>query len=274
MEFHAIHLITAARQVKPRSRMIAPANPTEPHDLRRELAAAIDWWTTSGVDCDFADDVTAWLAPNAPDAGDPSPETATRRTKPPPANEQHIKKYGGSPGDWPDTLGAFHKWWCENELMDDAGPYPVIAPRGAAGAKIMIIVPEPEEHDETTLLSDMQGRLLDNILRAMEMPRDAVYFASALRRHTPLPDWAALKAAGVDDLLAHHVKLVGPDRIVAFGRNIPPLLGHDMAQGAPPSFAFGDKGTGIPVLAASSLPELLRSGPRRKRFWNNWLDWT
>ncbi|MGB3739437.1 MAG: hypothetical protein WA948_08800 [Pontixanthobacter sp.] len=254
--------------------MNAPRNPNKHTDLRGDVAAAFEWWATAGVDCDFTDDVTAWLAPNTPTNSDDAPNAGVRRAKPAAPRASPVKKFAGEPGDWPGTVGEFQQWWRESSEVDDAGSYPIVGPRGASGAAIMIIVGEPEENDDATLLSDAQGRLVANILRAMGTPPETAYFASVLRRHTPLPDWTALAQAGVGDLLAHHVKLVSPARVVTFGRTIPPLLGHDMAQGAPLSFEIGEEDFPIPTLAAPSLAELLRSGPRRKRFWNNWLNWT
>ncbi len=67
-----------------------------------------------------------------------------------------------------------------------------IAPRGAAGVELMIVVPEPEREDEAVLLSGPQGKLLDAMLEAFGLNADQVYFASVLPRHLPGADWNAL----------------------------------------------------------------------------------
>ncbi|MCX9148811.1 hypothetical protein OPU67_15820, partial [Erythrobacter sp. WG] len=47
--------------------------------LVRELEAALAWWQAAGVDHDFTDDATAWLAP--------APLTPTHGTQPPGAGD-------------------------------------------------------------------------------------------------------------------------------------------------------------------------------------------
>lgn len=138
----------------------------------------------------------------------------------------------------------------------------------------MIIVAEPEESDTDMLLSGPQGAMLSAMLRAMAVDEGDIYFCSALRRHTPLPDWAAIAKAGLPDLLRHHIALAAPQRILAFGRNIPPLLGNDTAQAYANLRNLNHDGEDISVLSAGSLAEMIRSASRRQRFWHSWLQWT
>lgn len=265
---------STAQEVKTRRSMHTPANAPSGPTLAEEFEAALEWWRGAGVDHDFSDDVTDWLAPaeQEPSAtGDhPGPKPRKPLAPPPPPP----KKIGGDPAQWPDTLDAFHKWWTQNPAIDDGGTYPTVAPRGTAGARLMVLVAEPEEQDSARLLSGPQGSLLGNILRAFGLAPEDVYFASVLRRHTPIPDWEALRGAGLAELTIHHVGLANPQRILAFGRNIPPLLGNDTAQGAAILHNFNHEGGSIPVMGVGSLAELLRSAPRRQRFWRNWLKWT
>ncbi|MXO90415.1 uracil-DNA glycosylase family protein [Pontixanthobacter aquaemixtae] len=243
-----------------------------PTTLADEFAAALDWWRSAGVDHDFGDDVTEWLAAHEPDEISPQPPAKLAKNEvaaPPPP-----KKIGGEKESWPEDLAQFHNWWVTDSSIDDGGAYPALAPRGSAGAKLMIVVAEPEEHDSDTLLSGPQGRLLDGILKAAGFAAEDTYIAATLRRHTPVPDWAALKAAGLCDLLAHHIALAAPNRILTFGRNIPPLLGNDTAQGAAILHNINHDNRSTPVMSVGSLAQLLRSAGRRQRFWQHWLEWT
>ncbi len=239
-----------------------------------EIGGLLDWWTLAGVDCDYADDATAWLAPAK--AADRQEQQATKARRTPPRSPAvpSNKKLGGNQETWPETLEAFHGWWTAKGTLDDAGSYPILPPLGGAHPQLMVLVPEPEEGDTASLLSGPQGRLIRNILAAMGIDGDQRYIAAALRRHTPMPDWDALKIAGLGAILTHHIAVVRPKRILALGRCIPPLLGHDMAQGSATTFQHlaGDKA--IPAMCAGSLSELLRSATRRQRFWAQWLEWT
>lgn len=260
--------------------MTGPKTPT----LIEEFAAAQAWWKDAGVDFDFDDMATDWLAqPDekvSQELPDPAyaPIPAAAKTSPAAHNAAALKAkiapLGGEKSAWPGDLDAFQSWWLTEPSLDSGGSFPRIAPRGAAGAKLMIIVAEPEEQDSDILLSGPLGKFLDNILAAMNLNADEVYFAAALPRHIPMADWQQLQAAGLAQLLHHHIALAAPEKICALGRNIWPLLGHDLAQGSAHLPDFNHEGGSVPVLGAEGLAELLRSPPRRKRFWHRWLEWT
>ena len=267
-------MIAAAWQVKTAAEMADRAPPP----LSEQFTAVVDWWRDAGVDCDFADDVTDWLAPaKMPEtrgevAAVPTPAPAPPRPLVPGAGPAH--KVDADRSVWPTELGALRDWWTSSYALDAGGAYPRIPPMGPAQAKMMIVVNQPEASDGERLLGGPEGALLDGFLRAAGYDRDAVYLASLLPRHDPAPDWPAIREAGLGDLLAHHVGLVSPKRILFLGRNIPPLLGHDMAQGPAVLRDFNHDSLKIPAMGASGLADMLRSAKRRERFWRCWLDWT
>jgi uracil-DNA glycosylase len=252
--------------------------------LTEEFAAAQAWWKDAGVDQDFNELATEWLSepevPPALELSDPAyaPAPTAKKSSLAPGNDPpqapKIPPLGGEKAGWPADLTAFQSWWLVEPSLDSGGSFPRIAPRGAAGAKLMIIVAEPEEQDSERLLSGPLGKFLENILSAMDLNAEEVYFAAALPRHIPMADWPQLQAAGLGDLLHHHIALATPVKICALGRNIWPLLGHDLAQGTATLPNFNHDGCSVPVLGAEGLAELLRSPPRRKRFWHRWLEWT
>ena len=251
--------------------------------LIEEFAAAQAWWKDAGVDQDFDDVATNWLmepaAPPALELSDPAYAPAQPAKKSSPTSgvsipaKVEIAKLGGDQSGWTTELAAFQDWWLAEPTIDSGGSFPRIAPRGTVGAKLMIIVAEPEEHDSERLLSGPLGKFLENILLAMDRSVDEIYLAAALPRHIPMADWPQMQAAGLGDLLHHHITLAAPDKICVLGRNIWPLLGHDLAQGAANLTEFNHDGRTVPILVAEGLAELLRSPPRRKRFWHRWLAW-
>lgn len=249
------------------------------HSLKRELDALLGWWREAGVDQDFADDATVWLTEPEVAADTAAPAQPTNPALARKAEREAKKSvdeppFGGDPANWPNDLAGFRSWWLESDTLDTGGRGPRIAPRGEAGAELLVIVPQPEESDSEKLLTGPQGKLLGNILRAIGIAGDKTYLATALPRHQPLPDWRALQARELGKILAHHVSLVQPQRILAFGRCIPPLLGHDTAQGSVSLQEFNHVSGTTPSAFARELESLLGSAGERRRFWRGWLNWT
>lgn len=249
----------------------------------QDFAAALDWWREAGVDCDFADDATDWLAervaePVASRAGEPSaapPVQAPRAPVPPPPVENASPvRFGGEEHSWPTSLPAFADWWMIEPSLEAGGTGPRVPPRGVAEPDLMVIVAHPEEQDSASLLSDIQGRLLAGFLRAAGIAPERTYVASLLPRFTAAPDWPHLAAIGCGVVLAHHIDLVQPKRILFLGRNIPPLLGHDMAQEGKTLRCFNHKGRSFPCVEGQGLARLLRSAAARRALWQSWLDGT
>ena len=258
--------------------MNAPGSP-----LARDLAATLDWWRDAGVDLDFVDDATAWLrddalAQAAEDEEQPPQRTHRDLAKAPqeePAfsapKVDRINLLGDSP---PASLDAFHQFWLEAPGLDGIGPRGRIAPRGVERADLMVLVVDPEERDRDTLLSGPQGELLANILRAMGLTGDHSYIASALPRHTPMADTEAIAHSGMDAVLALHIKLAKPKRIVAFGANILPLLGHDRAQDIISLREINHDGATTPLLVSEGLDSLMSMPRLKARFWRRCMEWS
>jgi DNA polymerase len=174
----------------------------------------------------------------------------------------------------PQDLEGFTAWWLSEPWLDDGRVAGRIAPRGTAGAETMIVVPEPEREDREELLSGPQGRLLDALLAAMGLAPEQVYLASALPRHTPMADWAAAKQRGLGEVLRHHVGLVAPKRLIAFGANVLPLLSNDPPNSGQFLLQFNHGELSIPLWAATDIGVLLARPRVKARVWQQWLDWT
>ncbi len=234
--------------------------------LAESVAAAQAWWREAGVDLAFHDEPQGWLAEEAPPVG---VKTAPAKVAPPPK-----PRIGGVPTAWPPDLAAFRRWWLEEPSLDAGGTVPRIAPRGGPGSALMLLVPMPEADDRDAVLSGSEGRLLGSLATAMGLASEQVYLATALPRHTPLPDWDRLTADGLGEVLLHHIRLAAPARLIVLGTRILPLLGHDPAQAAPAVSEFSIQGHSVPVLT-SYAPERLRGNARQRAgLWQRWLEWT
>ncbi len=254
--------------------------------LSDALTGALDWWREAGVDHDYSDDPVRWAQPVQPvQPASPQPEEApanaqataqeparagkkAQEPSPPPAPAPKFDR-----GALPADLAGFTRWWLSEAALAEGPVTSRIAPRGQEGTKLMVIVPEPEREDRDSLLSGPQGKLLDAMLAAMELDDAHVYRASVLPRHLPGADWQAIGAAGIGDVLAHHVSLAKPERLAVFGANILPLIGNAPPQGPADLRIFNHEGSSIPLLACRSLAALLEQPRWKGRIWQSWLDW-
>ena len=255
----------------------------QPPSLAQELEASMEWWREAGVDCDFADDVTVWLAEHA-EQGLAEQDPAEAQAEPRPRVDLHsaeparheqanarVDLLGESP---PADLTQFREFWMTAPGLDVIGPRGRIAPRGPHGADVMILVVDPEEGDRDRLLSGAQGRLLSRILAAMGVDEEQTYIASALPRHTPMADTSAIAAGGMDAVLSHHIKLAQPNKLVALGANILPLLGHDPTKDVTSLREINHESVTTPLLVSEGL-ESMKAMPRLKaRFWRRWIEWS
>ncbi len=239
--------------------------------LADELAAAQEWWREAGVDCVFGDEPVQWLKDPVPEA-EPPPAVAARAEAVPAAPP--APAIGGEEAGWPADPEAFARWWMTEPSLDTGGADSRVPPRGAAGAKVMILVPQPEREDRERLLSGPQGRLLASFLDAAGIAEENTYLASALPRHMPHPDWSGLMRAGLGKIALHHAAIARPARVLLFGNDVLALLGNNPAQNPAFLLNLNHQGRSVPALAARSLEHMLNIPSARSRFWRDWLDWT
>jgi DNA polymerase len=240
-----------------------------PLTLAEQVAAAHDWWREAGVDSDFTDTPRNWLEkPATPAPAAPEAPSSARPAQP------EIPSLGGPSATWPKTLDEFAPWWLGNGDLETGGTSPRIAPRGAANAELMVLVPMPEETDRDRLLSGPQGQLVGNMLKAMGIAEDAAYLAAALPRHARHPDWADLAARDLGRIVIHHVNLATPKRLLVLGRAMLPLFGHGSAQPGQKPLPIELQDSSVPALVSFGPEHLLQTPRFRKLLWQGWLDWT
>lgn len=235
--------------------------------LAEQFAAACDWWRDAGVDFDYTDEPQKLLVEML-DGDRPMPPPIAKKQA---VAEPEKPRIGGDRASWPASLEGFAPWLLSEATLDEAGTNGRVPPRGVHGADLMILVPMPEVGDSTGLLSGPQGKLVTNMLRAMGIAEGAAYIASALPRHMPLADWEGLQRDGLGEVLAHHITLAAPKRLLVLGRDILTLLGQEKRQGVC-EVPLND---GSRELLAGFAPEnLLENGRLRADLWRRWLDWT
>lgn len=238
------------------------------------LTAAMDWWRDAGVDGTFVDDPQDWLA-EARRAKEqaPAPSLKPLRDLPAAVDSMPIVTVGNR-DNWPQTPADFSPWWVSESALAPAG-LRRMPPIGDAQAELMVLVPMPAADDGDALLSGRAGRLLGAMLSAMGIDKAQTYLASALPAHVPMPDWQALGAVGIGDVLLHHIAIVSPKRLLILGASgVSALLGHD-----PPNLAHGlrainQETAGMAVMPAWDLDAMLARPALKAGFWSRWLDWT
>ena len=150
-----------------------------------------------------------------------------------------------------------------------------IRPSGPASAATMVLVPMPEDGDTQHLLSGKTGKLLDAMLAAMGTNRASIYLASALPSRVTMPDWHALATQGLGDILAHHLALAKPQRLLIFGKSgISTLLGHDLPNNPDTLRAFNQEDHRVSAVSAFDLEAILAKPALKAGLWNRLLQWT
>ena len=250
--------------------MDSTANP----DFRREIASALDWWREAGVDLDLRDAPASLLTPPTPGPAPAPAENPAKTAARPRSVTAEPEPQRLDLSAMPTRLADFREWWLAEPGLDGGRVHARVPPRGPAGADLMIIVGDPEAEDGDALLSGSQGKLLASFLDAAGIESMQVYFASVLPRHLPHADWAAVARDGFGNLLARHIAMVRPKRILAFDGNNLPLTGNDWPNSPDSLRQFNHDGMSIPLLAARGLAALLERARWKAGLWQGWLDWT
>ncbi len=241
-------------------------------DWNVALTAALDWWRDAGVDGTFVDDPQDWLASGLVNQAQPGPRkpvTAVAADR-----ESPVAPVVRDRSQWPQTLDAFGAWWLTEPTLAPAG-LRRLPPAGPAKAGLMVLVPMPLPDDGETLLSGRGGKLLDAMLSAMGADRAQTYVASAIPAHVPMPDWDALRASGVGDILLHHIALAAPAKLLILGGSgISALLGHDPTSLAHSLRAINQETANIDAMPAWDLDAMLVRPALKAGFWSRWLEWT
>ncbi len=240
------------------------------------IEAALGWWRDAGVDCAFVDAPQDWLAAENPaparKAAANRPEINTSAPGRAASSAPQAAQIAADRTQWPASLDAFAPWWLSEPTLATRG-LTRVSPSGPANPALMVLVPMPAEDDSEILLSGKTGKLLDAMLEAFGIDSAQVYRASALPARIALPDWAALASAGLGAVLAHHIALVSPQRLLVFGKtDISALMGHGSAHSAANLRLFNHESGTIPAGFEYDLETLLAKPGWKAGVWQRWLD--
>ena len=214
----------------------------------------------------FADSAVSWLT-----APEPEVDSAPAAYTPPPPPPRAL--IGGNPASWPPDLVGFQAWWVAEPALDAGQVAGRVAPRGPAGAELMVLVDHPEAEDGERLLSGPLGQLLGAIMAAIGIAPDQAYVASVLPRHMPHPDWADLAETGLPELTRQHIALAAPRRLICFGRHVSSLLGHDPAKSAESFTQITHSHGAVSALMVPGLEGLVGRPRVKARLWQALLAW-
>lgn len=187
-------------------------------DWNQAAASALEWWRDAGVDANIDETPRNWLARPAPTpAADPGVTIAD----------------AVAAGAMPDMLAAFEAWRTGADTPEATWHGKAIAPQGNASADIMIVIDMPEREDaaSSVLMSGSAGRLFDRMLSAIGLSRETVYLVAMCNARPAAGRIAPEIEARLSEILAHHIALAAPKRVLLMG-NAPSraLLGMDFLK--------------------------------------------
>ena len=214
-------------------------------------ASALDWWHDAGVDTLVDDMPRDWCAP-------PAPAPAM------PVSGPAVAAIVAAPTEMPALLADFLNWRSGPAVPEASWGGVAFAATGPATAALMILVDCPERDDGETLLSGPAGRLLDRMLAAIGLARDAVHLASVCAKRPTAGRVHQEVEAQLAAIAQHHVGLVAPERLLVLGNAASrAILGTDLADARGRLHAFNHK-TGKTGTVVSYHPRFLLEKPAMK----------
>ncbi|MES2987258.1 MAG: uracil-DNA glycosylase family protein [Pseudomonadota bacterium] len=178
------------------------------HDWRQGLASALEWWRDAGVDTLTNDEPRDWLARPATAAQSAAAEVSAT----------------AAPEILPTILEDFVAWRMGPAAPEKDWHAPLIAPSGAANAKLVIFSDMPCAEDREGLMSDATGRLFDRMLAAIGLTRDSVYLGSLAVARPLTGRVPPEQEARLVQLARHHLSLLKPERLLLFGQAAEKLI--------------------------------------------------
>lgn len=171
-------------------------------DWRRTLSTALEWWQDAGVDALVDEEPRDWLASRTP-----LPEAAA------------IADAVAAPAEMlPATLDAFIAWRMSEAAPEAGWMTPRVPPRGPPDAEWVLFTDMPEPGDSDALMTGPSGRLLDRMLAAIGLSRDAVYLASLAVARPLTGRIPSEQQSRLVELARHHLSLLAPRKLLILGQ--------------------------------------------------------
>ncbi|WP_033073108.1 uracil-DNA glycosylase family protein [Sphingopyxis sp. MWB1] len=234
-----------------------------------------DWWSLAGVEALVGETPAGWLTPP------PANDAAASRKKPvieeevapPPLpaalqpREAPEAKAPKAPVIFPDDWTEFQQWLAKDPDVPGAQwDARRVLPVGESGAPLMLLTAWPELDDQRDgqLFAGKAGALLDAMLAAIGQTRGECYIASLAVTRPPGGRCSAAERSELQRLLAHHLSLAKPQRLLLIGGDI-----TRMAADAPLAEARGklldiNQYGGSMACVAVAHPAMLLARPAHK----------
>ncbi len=229
----------------------------------QSIKSAMDWWADAGLIDAVSDKPFDWLAPV--ERAMPLASVAIERASFAAAVAERPAQAASAA--LPDTLAAFDAWLANSpDLPGREWSMQLALPAGPAAAPLMLIadVPDPADIEAGRLFSGAQGRLIEAMLAAIGLTRDACRIASiAVTR----PVGGRLDGADADRLIAiarHHIALVRPKSLLLLGQQSAQLIAGEAISPTPCQHSLNHDGVKTAAYALHH-PRLLLERPLLKR---------
>ncbi|WP_109357012.1 uracil-DNA glycosylase family protein [Sphingorhabdus sp. EL138] len=234
-----------------------------------QIESLRDWWSLAGVDLHYNDKPSALLGDTAPaiKLAEPKPVAPTAPTESKPDLAKAKPPTERVSDNYPSEHDEFVAWLSRPEnLIEAQWSQNHVLPSGVIEPEIMVIVGMPEQGnlEENSHFSQKSAALLANMLRAIECDSDKIYSASiSLVRsydgridpqyHEPLKK-----------RMLHHIELVKPKRIIAFGESSSHLFFSENLLTARKNKQFVNHGSAKTEAIATFHPRILIERPEFK----------
>ncbi|MEP3224632.1 MAG: uracil-DNA glycosylase family protein [Parasphingorhabdus sp.] len=194
-----------------------------------QIESLQQWWNLAGVDWHYNAEPTSLLRKPVDSFKAPSPAVADTiaptESKPIDAVKPPSETF--NPSEFPDDHNQFIRWLSVSEnLIESQWAKNFIAPCGPLKPEIMIIVGMPEQGDlaDGSCFSPQSAALFSNMMKAIGCDSDKIYSASIAIGRTYDGRIAPQYRTDLKNRLLHHISLVQPERIIAFGETSSDLL--------------------------------------------------
>lgn len=229
------------------------------------IKSYVGWWGDAGLIDAVSDEAFDWLAPVVKIATRDIAEMqrATLAQVAPTAATHPAER----PETLPDDLAAFDAWLAESaDLPGLDWSMQRVLPSGPVDAPLMLLAdaPDPADIEAGRLFSGAQGKLIDAMLAAIGLSRDACRIGSiALTR----PIGGRLDGGDADRLTAiarRHVALVNPRALLLVGQQSAQLVAGEGVSPTLRQLEFNHDGVTVAAFAIHH-PRLLLERPLLKR---------
>ncbi len=221
-------------------------------DWHTLAASTLDWWRDAGVDLLVDEDPVDWLAP-------PS-TTPAQLVSPAPG-----------PAAMPADLTSFLAWRVGPDAPDAAWPGRRLGPEGAITSTIVVTdLPDREDLTAGRLMSGTSGALLDRMLAAIGLSRDATQLVPVAVARPPAGRISSADEPRLAETIRRHLALARPERVLLLGNAASrAVLGMDCQSARGSSHVINHAGREARVIA-SFHPRFLLERPTAKA--DAWRD--